>query len=139
MVREARSHSPGGPGPRSCIRGSAPIVQAPLNPVSIDYDAANRRTTVTYPDGSVVSHRFTPRGSIDRVMLDAQMLSTREFDAGGRLIENRLGNGLVETTSNATPSATPRIEIAVKNGNRRPVGKSCLSARYKYQGMEGKS
>jgi hypothetical protein len=41
----------------------------------------------------------------------------------------------VEITSNATPSATPSTEIAVKNGNFLPVGKSCFRARYKYQGM----
>src|SRR5580658_9410571 len=41
---------------------------------------------------------------------------------------------LMTTRRRATPSATPRTEIIVKNGNRRPVGKSCLSARWRYQG-----
>src|SRR5580704_6446373 len=34
----------------------------------------------------------------------------------------------------ATPSVTPRVEMTVKKGNFRPVGKSCLSARWMYQG-----
>src|SRR5271169_3512090 len=38
------------------------------------------------------------------------------------------------TMSSPTPSATPRVEMTVKNGNHRPVGKSCLSARWRYQG-----
>src|SRR5450631_1806729 len=41
---------------------------------------------------------------------------------------------LMTTTRTMTPSATPRVEIRVKKGNRRPVGKSCLSARWRYQG-----
>src|SRR5271166_4668521 len=37
-------------------------------------------------------------------------------------------------TRSATPSATPSAEITVKKGNHRPVGKSCLRARWRYQG-----
>src|ERR1700678_4465157 len=33
-----------------------------------------------------------------------------------------------------TPSVTPSVEMTVKKGNFRPVGKSCLSARWRYQG-----
>src|SRR5471032_200928 len=38
------------------------------------------------------------------------------------------------TTRRPTPRATPSVEMTVKNGNLRPVGKSCLSARWRYQG-----
>src|SRR5271167_2948297 len=41
---------------------------------------------------------------------------------------------LMTTRRTATPRATPRTEISVKKGNRRPVGKSCLRARWRYQG-----
>src|SRR5580658_500881 len=34
----------------------------------------------------------------------------------------------------ATPRVTPSVEMTVKKGNLRPVGKSCLSARWRYQG-----
>src|SRR5580698_9254212 len=37
-------------------------------------------------------------------------------------------------TRSATPSVTPSVEMTVKKGNLRPVGKSCRSARWRYQG-----
>src|ERR1700689_4935942 len=41
---------------------------------------------------------------------------------------------LITIKRSATPSATPSAEITVKKGNQRPVGKSCLRARCRYQG-----
>src|SRR5277367_2818453 len=41
---------------------------------------------------------------------------------------------LMTMRRSATPRATPNTEMIVKKGNRLPVGKSCLRARWRYQG-----
>lgn len=66
-------------------------------PVRYGYDADDRVTTLTYPDGSVVRRDYTPRHELFHVWDGAQVVAARSYDDGGRLVQTQLGNGLTET------------------------------------------
>jgi RHS repeat-associated protein len=65
--------------------------------VTYAYDANNRVTALTYPDGTVVSKTYTARDELASVTAGSKSISQYEYDAGGRLQIKTLGNGLVET------------------------------------------
>ncbi len=66
-------------------------------PVRYVYDADNRLTALTYPDGSVLGKAYTARNELAQVVDGAKPIATRAYDAGGRLVTTQYGNGLTET------------------------------------------
>jgi RHS repeat-associated protein len=67
--------------------------------VQYGYDADNRTTTLTYPDGSVVTRGYSDRNELASVAYGGSTVATRSYDAGGRLATTTFGNGLTETRS----------------------------------------
>ncbi|MDX2050788.1 MAG: RHS repeat-associated core domain-containing protein [Polyangiaceae bacterium] len=65
--------------------------------VGYAYDAANRKTSITYPDGSVSARTYTDRNQLKTAKLGTTLLATRVYDAGQRLTSTTFGNALVET------------------------------------------
>jgi len=65
--------------------------------VGYGYDAANRKTSITYPDGSVSARTYTDRNQLKTGKLGSTLLATRSYDSGMRLTSTTLGNGLVES------------------------------------------
>jgi RHS repeat-associated protein len=65
--------------------------------VTYGYDAADRQTSLQYPDGRIVQRSYTSRGQLQAVSLGAQSIASYAYDDGGRLATSTLGNGLVET------------------------------------------
>ncbi|MBI3831840.1 MAG: RHS repeat protein [Planctomycetes bacterium] len=61
------------------------------------YDAANRRTSITYPNGKVVAQTFTNRDQLSNVKYDAVNVATLAYDLGMRKVTDTFGNGKVET------------------------------------------
>ncbi len=64
--------------------------------VGFAYDAANRKTLITYPDGSVSARTYTDRDQVKTVKLGTTLLATRAYDAGKRLTSTTFGNALIE-------------------------------------------
>ncbi|MFO0761307.1 MAG: RHS repeat-associated core domain-containing protein [Byssovorax sp.] len=65
--------------------------------VEIGYDADNNRTSVTYPDGSVVSRSFTVRHQVEAVSQQGSLVAFFGYDAVKRRTTTDLGNGLHES------------------------------------------
>jgi RHS repeat-associated protein len=65
--------------------------------VGFGYDAADRKTSITYPDATVVTRGYTDRNQLRTVNRGAALLATRAYDSGMRLATTALGNGLAET------------------------------------------
>jgi RHS repeat-associated protein len=63
--------------------------------VQSDYDAANRRFEITYPDGTVVERDYTDRDQLEEVRYETATIDQRAYDAGMRLDEITSGNGIV--------------------------------------------
>lgn len=83
--------------------------------VEYGYDEDDRKTRITYPDGSVVRRRYTPRDQLESVKLDRVPVIDCLYDPGMRLESTAYGNGLTETRTYrsdnlvetiATPGAT---------------------------------
>ena len=79
------------------------------------YDAADRRTSITYPNGKVVAQTFTTRDQLSNVKYDAVNVGTFVYDIGMRRTTLTFGNSKVETrqyrtddrlTSINTPNVT---------------------------------
>ncbi len=60
------------------------------------YDAMDRQTRVTYPDGSPVDTTYNDRGLVDSV---GQYLSGRIYNAAGQVVSEVLGGGIARTYS----------------------------------------
>ncbi len=56
------------------------------------YDAANRRTGITYPDGSVVARSYTARDQLAQIDYNSSMVATFAYDAGSRRTSRVLGD-----------------------------------------------
>jgi RHS repeat-associated protein len=65
-------------------------------PVAYGYDAANRQTNVTYPDGKVLSRTFTNRDQLATAAFDGGNVLTRTYDIGMRQDQTTYGNSIVE-------------------------------------------
>ncbi len=50
------------------------------------YDAAGRRVSQTFPDGTLLEKTFTARGQLASLSYNGQSLETREYDPGRRLV-----------------------------------------------------
>jgi len=86
------------------------------NVVSYSYDAANRRTQVTYPDNSVINRAYTDRNQLSSVKVGTTLLASRTYDAGLRLTRTTFGNGLNEdrtyrADNQVTSISTPGISV----------------------------
>ncbi|MCK6472736.1 MAG: hypothetical protein L6R28_13420 [Planctomycetes bacterium] len=66
-------------------------------PVQSAYDAANRRTSITYPEGKVVAQAFTDRDQLSSVSYDGSNVATLVYDVGMRQTTKTFANGKVET------------------------------------------
>jgi RHS repeat-associated protein len=66
-------------------------------PVAYGYDAANRQTNVTYPDGKVLSRTFTNRDQLATAAFDGGNVLTRTYDIGMRQDQSTYGNSIVES------------------------------------------
>ena len=64
--------------------------------VNYAYDAANRQTGVTYPNGDAVARTFTDRNKLASVSLNAANVATFNYDNGMRRTGTTFGNGVVE-------------------------------------------
>jgi RHS repeat-associated protein len=60
--------------------------------VGSQYDAANRRTEITYPDGSAVVRAYTARDQLEQIDYNADMVATFAYDDGGRRTTRTLGD-----------------------------------------------
>jgi RHS repeat-associated protein len=65
--------------------------------IGYEYDADNRQTHVTYPDGSVVVRNFTDRNQLDVVTFNNALVANFNYDNAGRKVAANFGNGIVET------------------------------------------
>ena len=60
--------------------------------VQSQYDAANRRTGITYPDGSVVARQYTARDQLAQIDYNSAMVATFAYDNGSRRTSRTLGD-----------------------------------------------
>ncbi len=60
--------------------------------VQSQYDAANRRTGITYPDGSVVARQYTDRDQVAQIDYNSAMVATFAYDNGLRRTSRTLGD-----------------------------------------------
>jgi len=58
------------------------------------YDSANRRKQINYPDGSIVGRTYTARNQLHEVRYNGKLVDTRSYDLGGRKEFSVLGNGV---------------------------------------------
>jgi RHS repeat-associated protein len=65
--------------------------------VGFSYDADNRKTSITYPDGSVVTRDYTARNQLSELALDGTPVEYRIYDPGMRLIASAKGSCPLET------------------------------------------
>ncbi len=88
--------------------------------VGTDYDKVGRAKSLTYPDGTVVSQTYTPRGqlaTVDRASPTEAVASVASFnyDNGGRETSRTLGNGVTTTRTHTADNSvastnTPGVE-----------------------------
>ena len=63
------------------------------------YDDAGNLDELVYPDGTVVDRPHTARGNLQQVDYDGSLVTSFQYDDGGRETRRTYGNGLVTTTS----------------------------------------
>ncbi|MFT3764627.1 MAG: hypothetical protein QM820_03780 [Minicystis sp.] len=80
------------------------------------YDAANRKTSITYPNGSVVGQTFTDRDQLAIITQDGAPVASRAYDPGGRLVATTYGNGKVETRAYLADDSRERDRRARRHG-----------------------
>lgn len=71
------------------------VVNSKTYTTSYVYDVANRQTSCTYPDGSVLTKTYSDRNELLNQKLDGVDVSTCVYDDGFREITHTAGNGLV--------------------------------------------
>ncbi|MDZ7617491.1 MAG: RHS repeat-associated core domain-containing protein [Patescibacteria group bacterium] len=60
--------------------------------VQSQYDAANRRTGITYPDGTVVARQYTARDQLAQIDYNSSMVATFAYDSASRRTSRTLGD-----------------------------------------------
>ncbi len=60
--------------------------------VQSQYDAANRRTGITYPDGSAVARQYTARDQLAQIDYNSSMVASFAYDNGSRRTSRTLGD-----------------------------------------------
>gem|GEM_PF-383805 len=84
---------------------SGNTISAQAYSVIYGYDAANRTTTLTYPDGATVTRAYTDRNQLQQVQHKLAgsgsfaTIATRLYDEAGKLGTTTYGNSLVESRS----------------------------------------
>ncbi|MCZ7648076.1 MAG: hypothetical protein M5U26_22925 [Planctomycetota bacterium] len=78
------------------------------------YDAADRRTSITYPNGKVVAQTYTNRDQFSNIKYDGSNVGTFAYDLGMRRTTLTFGNSKVETRTyrgdnRITEIATPNV------------------------------
>ncbi len=68
------------------------FVQTTTYTVQSAYDAANRRTGITYPDGSVVTRQYTARDQLAQIDYNSNMVASFGYDNGRRRTSRTLGD-----------------------------------------------
>ncbi|MCW5725574.1 MAG: hypothetical protein KIS81_11550 [Maricaulaceae bacterium] len=89
-------------------------VISPFGTVSYQYDAAGRRTRMTWPGGLWVSYEYLVTGEITHIReygasSGAGVLAAYSYDNHGRMTQLERGNGVV--TSYAYDAALPLIRL----------------------------
>lgn len=67
--------------------------------VGSGFDAANRKTSITYPDGALVERGYSARDQLAEIKYAGSVIDTRTYDNGGRLTTSQYGNGIGTTWS----------------------------------------
>ncbi|MDX2053048.1 MAG: RHS repeat-associated core domain-containing protein [Polyangiaceae bacterium] len=77
--------------------------------VQRSYDASNRNTQLTYPDGSQVNRTYTDRNQLASTKLGTSLIASRSYDAGMRLTRTTFGNSLLEDRAYRTDNLVASI------------------------------
>jgi RHS repeat-associated protein len=77
----------------------SPPAPQPTFTVQYGYDTLDRPSTLTYPDGSVVTTDYTARSQVNSIRRGTQSIAQYAYDNAGRVTTTTLGNGLIETKS----------------------------------------
>lgn len=85
--------------------------------VNYAYDAANRKTQVTYPDASVINRGYTERNQLSSVKVGSTLVASRTYDAGLRLTQTTFGNGLTEDRTYRADNQVASISISTPGIN----------------------
>jgi RHS repeat-associated protein len=64
--------------------------------IGYGYDADNRQTHVTYPDGSIAVRNFTDRNQLSVVTFNNALVANFAYDNAGRKVGTAFGNGITE-------------------------------------------
>ena len=56
------------------------------------YDAENRRTKITYPDGTVVDRSYTDRDQLGQIDYQSSLVASYLYDDAGRRTSRTLGD-----------------------------------------------
>jgi RHS repeat-associated protein len=75
---------------------AGPDIGIPLT-VGYGYDADDRLTGLTYPDGSVIARSYTDRDEVKQIWDGGASQQARTYDAAGRLTSSLFGNNRFET------------------------------------------
>ncbi len=101
--------------------------------VSYGYDDANRQTSITYPDGKVITRSYTDRNQLESVGIQGELTSlmTNVYDAGQREVTRTYGNGLVKATTYRADNLTSNISVGSVldlsysyDANKRKIGET---------------
>ncbi len=103
------------------LREDQALSGQPTRSVWSAYDAADRRTAITHPDGRVQQRAYDPRSLLQQVAwlpagalptTTAEMLAQRGYDAAGRLTSHVSGNGVAETRTYRNDGLVERIRAS---------------------------
>jgi len=96
------------------------------NTVQAQYDLAGDLTSLTYPNGSIVSQSFDGAGRLSTVgysywngssYVGANYLTVNNYDPSGHVTSSRIGNGMVTTSA----SYNSRLEVSSLAYNTTPA------------------
>jgi uncharacterized protein RhaS with RHS repeats len=75
------------------------------------YDAASRRSGITYPSGKQLTHGYTPRSQLAQVNYDGALVANLGYDAGMRQTTKAFTNGKTETRSYRLDNRLSQITV----------------------------
>jgi RHS repeat-associated protein len=67
--------------------------------VGSGFDVVNRKTNITYPDGTLVELAYSDRNQLTQIKYAGSVIDTRTYDPGQRLATSIYGNGIGTTWS----------------------------------------
>ncbi|MCZ7648078.1 MAG: hypothetical protein M5U26_22935 [Planctomycetota bacterium] len=95
------------------MTGETLTVDATAYTTTSAYDAADRRTSITYPNGKVVAQTYTNRDQFSNIKYDGSNVGTFAYDLGMRRTTLTFGNSKVETRTYRGDNRI--VEIATPN------------------------